>query len=441
MKLFRLPIGLVIFACILFVPFAGFAQITSTADQVVPTEYSGGVQDKIHVFCGQKDEKNASLTASSSNAESGNFEWQKYNVQTGIFDFFSSDLSGNSTSTISNLEDGCYRAKITTTSGVETYTAWVFNNYITATAEIPESDCNSFTLKGAFDTPKFVYTDLTTGQPLELSNNIQVKWSQGTIVVSHVITSQIFDPPTKNTDYTFEVSDRFGCIAHADVQYISIVTKASFNFVLEGQDKKSDPSKTEAPLTVTFNNTSENGDPGKYEWFIFKDLQKIKEEKKAGTFKDSILVNFYSDNLNYTFEETGTYMVKLVSKKVSELTTCTDTFYMKDYIVADSSFIQAPNVFTPDGNGINDKFAIKFFSMKSVKVTIFNRWGKVLHVWESNNVRGFYNTAETIPESVWDGKVGGKLASPGVYYYVVDGIGRDGTRRKKAGFFQLFRGK
>ena len=79
--------------------------------------------------------------------------------------------------------------------------------------------------------------------------------------------------------------------------------------------------------------------------------------------------------------------------------------------------------------------------MKSVKVTILNRWGKVLHVFESNNVQGFYNTAETIPESVWDGKVGGKFATPGVYYYVVDGIGRDGTRRKANGFFHLFRGK
>jgi hypothetical protein len=79
--------------------------------------------------------------------------------------------------------------------------------------------------------------------------------------------------------------------------------------------------------------------------------------------------------------------------------------------------------------------------MKSVKVTILNRWGKVIHTWESNNVQGFLNTAETVPESVWDGKIGGKYASPGVYYYVVEGVGRDDKRRKQAGFFHLFRDK
>ena len=420
-------------------PEAGFAQISSDADQVVPTEYSSGNQDNIHVFCGQKDEKKASLTANSANGEPASFEWQKYNVQSGIFEFHSSDKSGASTSLITNLEDGCYRVKITATSGETTSTVWVFNNYITATAEIQESDCYSFILKGAFETPQFFYTDLSNGQTKELGKDIHVKWLQGTTLVSSVISPQIFDPPTKDTNYSFEVADRFGCIGRADVTYISIVTKASFDFVFEDQGKYNDPKKPEAPLTVTFTNTSENGDAGKYEWYFFKDLQKIKDEKKAGTFKDSIQDIIYSVNPVYTYEATGTYMVKLVSKKILESSTCTDTFYMKDYIVIDSSFVDAPNVFTPgNGDNINDTFAINFLSMKSLKVSIFNRWGKVLHVWENNNIPGF---SKTITESVWDGKVGGRYASPGVYYYVVEGIGRDGKRRNTSGFVHLFRGK
>jgi gliding motility-associated-like protein len=439
MNSFKLLIGLLFLSWFIVAPEAGFAQITSDADQVVPTEYSSGNQDHIHVFCGQKDEKNASLTANSANGEPASFEWQKYNVQSGIFEFRSSDQSGASTSLISNLEDGCYRVKITTTSGETTSTAWVFNNYITATAEIPESDCYSFTLKGAFETPQLIYIDLTNGQPKELSKDIHVKWLQGTSVVSSVISPQIFDPPTKDTDYKFEVADRFGCLGSADVTYISIVTKASFESKNEDQGKYNDQKKPEAPLTVTFTNTSENGDAGKYEWFFFKDLQKINDEKKAGIFKDSIQDIIYSDNPVYTYEATGTYMVKLVSKKISEFSTCTDTFYMKDYIVIDSSFIDAPNVFTPgNGDDVNNTFAINFLSMKSMKVSIFNRWGKVLHVWENNNIAGF---SKTITESVWDGKVGGKYASPGVYFYVVEGVGRDGKRRSTSGFVHLFRGK
>ena len=348
MNIFKLLGGLLFLSCIQFAPLVGFAQITSIADAVVSTEYSSGEQDKIHVFCGEGGEQNASLIASYPPGETGNFEWLKYNPTTGAFDPHSNDQSGNQTSSISNLADGCYRVKITTTSGLKTYTAWVFSSSIEVTAEIAASDCNSFTLKGTLGTPTTLqYVDLTNGQPRFLNKDIKVKWRDGsTIVNSSSATFQNFNLPTKNTTYTLEVTDRFGCTGKAEVEYISLVTKASFTYKLEGQEKKSDPNRIEVPLTVTFINTSENGDPGKYEWFFFKDLQQINNEIDARIFKDSIQDIIYSDNPVYTYENTGDYMVKLVSKKITELITCTDTFYMEDYIVADSSFIDAPNVFT-----------------------------------------------------------------------------------------------
>lgn len=431
---------LLFFSCLILIPIVGFSQITSTADAVVPTEYSSGAQDNIHVFCGVKGELNASLIASYPQGETGSFEWLKYNLATGTFDFYSADQAGNQTSSISGLADGCYRVRITPASGAKTYTAWVFNNYIESTAEIPESDCSSFTLKGIVISPDFTYVDLSNNQSKTLSKDIKVKWKDGDVIMSSFATYKNTDPPTKNTIYTFEVTDRFGCSTKTEIQYVSLVTKAMFEYKLEGQEKRSDPNKIEVPLTVTFTNTSENGDAGKYEWYFFKDLQKIKDEIEAKTFKDSIQDIIYSDNPVYTYENTGEYMVKLVSKKTTGAVTCTDTYYMEDYIVADSSFIDAPNVFTPNGDGNNDKFAVKFFSMKTVKITIFNRWGKVLHTWESNNVKGFYNTATSVSQSVWDGKVGGKYATPGVYFWVAEGVGRDGRKLKGNGFFHLFRG-
>jgi gliding motility-associated-like protein len=168
---------------------------------------------------------------------------------------------------------------------------------------------------------------------------------------------------------------------------------------------------------------------------------KREAEANQGKVKDSIMIKIYSDSPIYVFERPGSYKVKLVSQKKSEFTTCFDTVYIKDYITVDTSFIEAPNFFTPDGFEGNEKFVVRFFSMKSVKISIFNRWGKVLHIWESNNVQGFGPTVESVPQSVWDGKVGGKVATPGVYYYIVDGIGRDDKRRRTSGFFHLFRGK
>ncbi len=434
MNLFKFHGRILLLICFFTAPVLGFSQITSNADEVVTTEYSGGSQDNIHVFCGDKGEQNASLIATSPNSEPGNFEWTKYNQQTGTFAFYSSDNTGNLTSTISGLSDGGYRVKITSASGVKTYTAWVFNNFLTAAAKVTDVDCFSLTLKGTFENPKMTYTDLSNGQPLELSPGIQVRWLDGDVVVSRVISSKVFDPPTKDTNYTFEVTDRFGCVAEADVFYRSIVTKAVFT---------ANPDKGEAPLEVTFNNESENGDPGKFEWFIFRDLDEIKRESAAnnGVVKDSILVKLFNDSPVYTFENSGSYKVNLVSKKVSEFHNCYDTVYFDGYIVAETSSVDAPNVFTPNGDGVNDEFIIKFWSMKEIKISIFNRWGKLLHVWESNNVINFGNTVESVPQSVWDGKVGGKVCTPGVYYYVVEGRGRDNERRRTSGFFHLFRDK
>ncbi|MBW8331986.1 MAG: gliding motility-associated C-terminal domain-containing protein [Prolixibacteraceae bacterium] len=433
-------IVLIVFA---LVPTMAFPQITSVANEVVPTEYSSGSQDNVHVFCGEKGDLNASLIATSPNNETASFEWLKYNEATRNFDPFLNDQSGNTTSTISDLADGCYRVNITGTSGVTTYTAWAFNNYIEATAEIPESDCIKFILKGTLISPAtFTYIDLPTSQPKLLNKEIEVEWLEnGSAVVSRILTSEIFDPPTSNTNYLLSVTDRFDCVARINIEYISIVTKASFEATKP--ERKSDSRFDEAPLRVTFNNTSENGDAGKFEWFIFRDLDEIKRESAAngGIVKDSILIKIFTDSPEYTFENSGKYMVKLVSKKISEFHTCTDTFYMSDYIVADTAFIEAPNVFTPGNDGVNDKFVIRFFSMKTVKISIFNRWGKVLHVWESNNVQGFSPTIDSTPQAVWDGKVGGKIATPGVYYYVVEGTGRDGDRKRTSGFFHLFRGK
>lgn len=410
------------------------AQITTIADFVTATEYSNGNQDNIYIFCANKNEKKASLTASFAANELGTFEWQKYNILTSRFEFFQNDLAGNQTSTILNLENGCYRAILKTATSEKIYTSWVFNYYFDIKAEIPESDCISFLLKGSVDAEKIEYVDLTNGQVKEILQHIQVKWMIGNVVINRFATSRVFDPPTKDTEYTFEVNNRFGCVKQAKVLYKSIVTKAKFVV---------DKDKGEAPLDVTFTNESENGDPGKFEWFIFRDLDEIKREalQNKGVVKDSILTKLYNDSPVFVFENSGSYKVKLVSKKVSEFLTCYDTVYLEGYIIADTSFVDAPNVFTPNGDGVNDEFIIKFWSMKEIKISIFNRWGKLLHVWQNNNVLGFGNTIETVAQSVWDGKIGGKYATPGVYYYVVDGIGRDGKRRRANGFFHLFRDK
>jgi gliding motility-associated-like protein len=387
--------------------------------------------DSIYIFCTDNEVTEiATLRATTQLQGTKTFLWEKYNNLTASFEFYFSESSDGQTSDITGLANGCYRVTITLGGTTETYRAWVFNNWISASGSVTDSDCESFKLVGTFLTGTMKYYDLADNTELEVFKDMKVEWKDGDATIATVISPQIYDPPAKNTDYTFTAYDRFGCSFLTMVPYESMVTKASFTAT---------PMQGEAPLEVTFTNTSENADANQYEWFFFRDLDEIKREAENSQQPiDSIMLIAYDESPVYTYNNTGTYMVKLVAKKVSEFQTCVDTFYMEDYIHVDSSFIAAPNVFTPNGDGTNDLFVVKFWSMKNIKISIFNRWGKKVHYWDKSDIQGFENTWE---EAVWDGKMGGRYASPGVYYYVVEGTGRDGKKRRAHGFFHLFRDK
>ncbi len=72
------------------------------------------------------------------------------------------------------------------------------------------------------------------------------------------------------------------------------------------------------------------------------------------------------------------------------------------------SLYHLPNVFTPNGDGINDLFMpYPYQGVEKIDITIFNRWGRV--VFETTN-----------PDINWDGKEQNSQndCSEGVYYYV-----------------------
>lgn len=425
-----------VFICVLFLLNLSAAQAQLTAPgatATAETNYPAFPEtDNIFIFCTDNEVTEAGVLQAQTLLEgTKTFNWEQYNSDTGDFEFYFSESTEAQTSIISSLENGGYRVTITQGENEEIYRAWVFSNWISASASVTESNCESFTLTGTFLSSPVIYYDLATNVEMEVFKDTRVEWKQGETTLASVLTPQFFDPPTSDTEYTLRVYDRFGCETTAQVMYESIVTKAKFSV---------DPQNGEAPLIVTFSNESENGDPGLYEWFFYRSLDDIKREAETTQQPiDSIMIVAYDDNPVYTYENSGTYNVKLVSKKVSEFHTCVDTFYIEDYILVDTSFVAVPNVFTPNGDGVNDLFVVKFWSMKNIKISIFNRWGKRIHFWESSDVRGF---EDTYTATVWDGRLGGgRFASPGVYYYIVEGRGRDDKSRKAHGFFHLFRGK
>jgi len=67
-----------------------------------------------------------------------------------------------------------------------------------------------------------------------------------------------------------------------------------------------------------------------------------------------------------------------------------------------------PNIFSPNGDGVHDRWEIDYLeSYPGCVVQLFNRYGQMIHKIIN------YTTP-------WDGKINGKDAPVGTYYYIID---------------------
>lgn len=72
--------------------------------------------------------------------------------------------------------------------------------------------------------------------------------------------------------------------------------------------------------------------------------------------------------------------------------------------------IRVPNAFSPDGDGINDTFAMVADGVQEFSIRIHNRWGELVY------------TSEDIFEA-WDGEFKGRLSMQDAYVYVITARG------------------
>ncbi len=98
--------------------------------------------------------------------------------------------------------------------------------------------------------------------------------------------------------------------------------------------------------------------------------------------------------------------------------------------VTDGCYIEVPNVFTPNGDGINDYFFPRQLLARGLtefKMFIYNRWGQV--IFESKTLDG----------SGWDGRLNGVEQPVGVYVFSIDAAFKDGEREHHQGNVTLLR--
>ena len=142
------------------------------------------------------------------------------------------------------------------------------------------------------------------------------------------------------------------------------------------------------PLEVGFANLSQGAT--RFQW-IFGDGQ-------VSVLPDPI----------HRFEE-GIYNVTLIASDGF----CADTFVQEKIIEADPCQLYIPNVFSPNGDGVNDIFSVTANELVQQLnyIRIYTNWGSIVYEEQDLPLTGV---------SGWDGNFQGEPLNPGVFVYMLE---------------------
>jgi gliding motility-associated-like protein len=164
-----------------------------------------------------------------------------------------------------------------------------------------------------------------------------------------------------------------------DSVYIAIYPKVTAAF-------KANPSVGFKPLTVNFENKS-SSNANQFMWDF------------GETNMDT------SKNPTYIYYNAGRYLVKLIA---SDAYGCVDAT-SQILTVNEEEFLFVPNVFTPQGNGLNEVFEAVYTKSQFdfLELLVYSRWGELLHKTQ-------------MPGGVWwNGTYKDSPCPEGVYFYVL----------------------
>lgn len=128
-----------------------------------------------------------------------------------------------------------------------------------------------------------------------------------------------------------------------------------------------------------------------------------------------------NNQISILLSDTGICCITLIAQSSNN---CSDTTIQCVKVINEASIV-VPNVFTPNGDGKNDVFKIISSGLKTLHVTIYDRWGLKMYEWDG--VNGY-----------WDGKSkSGALAPAGTYFYILSYTDVKDQSKNEKGFITL----
>lgn len=394
-------------------PAISFAQLSAPGASakrytVYPT--APLVRDPVFIFCNSSGTQKGTLNAvSPGGAGPFNFTWYKWSDVTKTFSIPIKSETGVNTSTAGNLDEGGY--KVIVSGGFDaSLVGWIFLDKPFASAALQNYTCDYVALNGQAAIDTFYYNDISNGVKVKLPDGVNFLWSSDPSsdipYPDFLLNPQTFNPPLTDVNYKIQVSDSFGCRSESSFFYKSIHVKADFTV---------SPDQGQAPLEVTFSDLSIRGSSYKWE---FGDTTTSKLENPEP----------------HIYYKPGEYSVKLTI--VSDLH-CVDSLRLAKKISVDLSELHIPNVFTPDGDGLNDNFIVESKSLRTLSMEVYSRSGLKVYT--------FFGDGEKLKNwTGWDGNVNSSSvkAAPGIYFYLVRAYGWDDITydsKEYRGFVYLYR--
>jgi len=388
-----------------------FAQLSfegGAENSTITVSYMGNSIPMFAVKASAEGVNDGKVVLTLTDAASWTVKWEKKEGDNFI-EVFGDVLSDNAVY-LDNQGDGIY--KVTATGGGEPVNKSfaIVNQYIKMSdedfyldVENPDAcDCINIRINSLSITPPDFFENIVFANV----NNFELLRSGETLanVPSETVLTSIQDCVLSpdNVEYQVKITDSYGFEWLSNIiNFKSKVPKALFFL---------DPVKGEAPLEVNFTSESDNADT--YSWYIYKDFSTLAGVTEV---QDSLWIPV--DNrkkFSYIYKHPGKYAVKLIATNTSGINQCQSEYIIKngDRIAVDSSLVQVPNVFTPNGDGKNDIFRVKALSLKSFHGVVFNRLGRKVYEWDD-------------PKGGWNGKIGGSYATPGTYFFVIEAVGTE----------------
>jgi gliding motility-associated-like protein len=306
--------------------------------------------------------------------------------------------------------------------GAANYTASVPGTYTLIATDL-NNGCTSQTTTTVFDNR--IYPVVTTPGQFTIDcgsavNTISLATTPPTGLVYHwslppnvIISGTLVNVPqlpvTEPGEYGASITNtNNGCTAHSEVTVISGSLEASFT---------ANQTSGYAPFPVTFSNTSHSSNASTGTGSI----SSVWSFGNGTTLSVTPLAVITPTAL---YTQSGTYTITLYAFKGS----CHDTA-MRTVSVDIPSKLEVPNVFTPNGDGVNDIFFLKVTNLTDIDASIYDRWGHKV-----------YSLNSTTGNIAWDGTTQtGSKASAGVYFYTIKGTGKDNKSYDDKGTITLYR--